>query len=635
MNSIFRLILSLIFISGTIQLSAQSTNCQEPDPFCTGSGTTFPAVTGGGTAVDGPDYGCLGSVPNPSWFFLKVATPGNLNLQIFSSPSSDIDFITWGPFTSLTGVCPALLTDANIVDCSFSLAAVENIDITGALVGEFYVVLITNFSNQANVINFVGLPGSEGTTDCNILNPTAGNNGPLCEGETLNLLSDVGTDAVYSWTGPNGFSSNDQNPIIPNVTAANSGIYNVTIITANETVNASTVVVINPIPPTPEFTSNSPVCQGTTGLFTITTIPLPGGVYTWVQPTGTISNGQPLSVINFNTINEGAYGLYLTVNGCSSDTVFNNAVMSPPTIPVVTGISHYCFNDSTVLTTTETFTTYLWQNGNTTQSNQVGTGIFTVTITNLQGCTFTSAPFTVTSSSPEVSVEGLGLFCEGSCLVLTAVPEFTSYAWSNGSNVDTTVACGGLLGLTVTDQFGCQDTATVTLVPIPNPTAAFTSNPTDLGLFNEQIQYTDQSTANSGTIVAWEWLLNDSLLSDLQNPVLVFPDTGNTPVTLVVTNSQGCKDTITIVIKIGAEVIMPNVFTPGNDGKNDKLVIQNLNFFKGSQLTIFNRWGNKIYEVNDYKNNWDGENHPSGTYFYVLNIPEKETKKGTLTIIRE
>jgi len=80
---------------------------------------------------------------------------------------------------------------------------------------------------------------------------------------------------------------------------------------------------------------------------------------------------------------------------------------------------------------------------------------------------------------------------------------------------------------------------------------------------------------------------------------------------------------------------MPNVFTPGNDGKNDILVIQNLNFFKGSQLTIFNRWGNKIYEVNDYKNNWDGENHPSGTYFYVLNIPEKETKKGTLTIIRE
>lgn len=635
MNTKLRIVSCLLFLLSINTAFSQSTNCQEPDPFCTGSGSTFPAVADGSEALIGPAYGCLGSQPNPSWFFLKVEDPGTLNLQIFSTPSLDIDFIVWGPFANLTGVCPAQLTAGNIVDCSFSGFSVEDITITDAQTGQFYMVLITNYSQQPNVINFVALPGSVGTTDCNILNPTAGNNGPLCDGETLNLLSDVGTDAIYSWVGPNGFSSNDQNPIIPNANPSFSGTYTVTITTADEVVVASTVVVVNPIPDAPTFTSNSPVCPGTQGLFTLTSIPIPGGVYTWIQPNGTTSNGQSLTVNGFSPANEGAYGLYVTLNGCTSDTVFNNVVMSPPTIPVITGVSHYCFNDSTVLSTTETFTTYLWQNGNTTQSNQVGAGTFTVTITNLQGCSFTSEPFTVTTSSPEVSIEGLGLFCEGSCLVLNAVPEFATYAWTNGSDADTTVACGGPLGLTVTDQFGCQDTATVTLVPLPNPTAAFTSNPTDLALFNQPIQYTDQSTANSGTIVAWEWLLNDSLLSDLQNPVLAFPDTGNTPVTLIVTNSQGCKDTITIVIKIGAEVFMPNIFTPGNDGKNDKLVIQNINFFKGNQLYIFNRWGNKIYEAIDYKNNWDGENTPSGTYFYVLNIPEKETLKGTLTIIRE
>ena len=629
------LLASCSLLISSFSAFSQSSNCQEPEPFCAGSGFTFPAVTGGDAAVDGPEYGCLRSQPNPSWFFLRVATPGNLNLQIFSTPSLDIDFVAWGPFTSLTGVCPALLTTANIIDCSFLPATAENIDITDALVGEFYVVLITNFSNQPNVINFVGLPGSEGNTDCNILNPTAGNNGPLCVGQTLNLLSDVGTDAIYSWTGPNGFSSNDQYPIIPNATILNSGTYNVTIVTADETVNDSTVVVINPIPPTPEFTSNSPVCPGTSALLTLTSQPIGGGIYTWTRPSGTTSTGQSLTVPNFSNANVGNYNLTVTVNGCISVAATNLVEINPSFTPVISGNSHYCFNDSTALIVNPQFASYQWSNGINTQTTTAGAGTITVIGTSLEGCTFTSAPFTVTSSSPEVSVEGLGLFCEGSCLVLTAVPEFTSYAWSNGSNVDTTVACGGLLGLTVTDQFGCQDTATVTLVPIPNPTAAFSSNPTDLGLINKQIQYTDQSTANSGTLVAWEWLLNDSFLSDLQNPLLVFPDTGNTPVTLVVTNSQGCKDTITIVIKIGADVKMPNVFTPGNDGKNDKLVIQNLNFFKGSQLTIFNRWGNKIYEVNDYKNNWDGENHPSGTYFYVLNIPEKETKKGTLTIIRE
>jgi len=84
-------------------------------------------------------------------------------------------------------------------------------------------------------------------------------------------------------------------------------------------------------------------------------------------------------------------------------------------------------------------------------------------------------------------------------------------------------------------------------------------------------------------------------------------------------------------------LIIPNIFTPNNDGKNDKFVIKNNENWK-IQLTIFNRWGNKVYENTNYINDWDGSNLPSGVYFYFLvaDTPNKPTFKqhGSLEILR-
>lgn len=81
----------------------------------------------------------------------------------------------------------------------------------------------------------------------------------------------------------------------------------------------------------------------------------------------------------------------------------------------------------------------------------------------------------------------------------------------------------------------------------------------------------------------------------------------------------------------------PNVFTPNDDGENDVLMFNLLEIFDGSQLQVFNRWGNKVYESNDYQNDWNGDDLPAGTYFYILNINDDrhEPQKGTFTIIRE
>src|SRR5262249_13937407 len=75
--------------------------------------------------------------------------------------------------------------------------------------------------------------------------PTASNNGPLCAGGTLQLSASAAGAGTYSWTGPNGFSSNLQNPTIPGVSAVNAGIYTVTVNGCASGGSASTNVGVN------------------------------------------------------------------------------------------------------------------------------------------------------------------------------------------------------------------------------------------------------------------------------------------------------------------------------------------------------------------------------------------------------
>jgi T5SS/PEP-CTERM-associated repeat protein len=69
--------------------------------------------------------------------------------------------------------------------------------------------------------------------------PTAGNNGPIIEGNTLNLTASTIASVTYSWTGPNGFTSTNQNPSISNATSAVSGVYLVTVIDSNGCTSAA------------------------------------------------------------------------------------------------------------------------------------------------------------------------------------------------------------------------------------------------------------------------------------------------------------------------------------------------------------------------------------------------------------
>jgi hypothetical protein len=113
--------------------------------------------------------------------------------------------------------------------------------------------------------------------------PTAGNNGPLCVGATLNLTASTVSGATYSWTGPSGFASTLQNPTVTNVGLANAGVYTVvSIINTCPSQPATTTVVVNPIPPAPGVSSNSPVCETETiNLFASGEV---GASYNWTGP---------------------------------------------------------------------------------------------------------------------------------------------------------------------------------------------------------------------------------------------------------------------------------------------------------------------------------------------------------------
>lgn len=146
---------------------AQGGNCATADPFCTASvGYTFPASTST-TAEVGPNYGCLGSQPNPAWYYFNISMAGDIVIDLTNSASVDIDFAAWGPFATQAAMCAG--TSASPIDCSYSTAAVEQVNIIGATVGQWYMLVITNFSGVATDITAGVGAGTTGATNCAIL----------------------------------------------------------------------------------------------------------------------------------------------------------------------------------------------------------------------------------------------------------------------------------------------------------------------------------------------------------------------------------------------------------------------------------------------------------------------------------
>lgn len=170
MKKNFTLILfvALIFISNKNFSQTINDSCHVSLPFCTGYTFNYPAGVNSGTAEAGPDYTCLYTQPNPAWYYMQVAQSGIIDIEMHSAPGQyDIDFVCFGPFADPVTPCSANLTAANTIDCSYSSSYQEFCNIPNAQPGEYYILLITNYSNQVcNIIFSQTNTGQTGAGAC-------------------------------------------------------------------------------------------------------------------------------------------------------------------------------------------------------------------------------------------------------------------------------------------------------------------------------------------------------------------------------------------------------------------------------------------------------------------------------------
>lgn len=278
-------------------------HCVDSDPFCTSDLIQFQAATTSQTADDLEgtyfDDGCIGSSYNPSWYHMRINTPGQFIIHMEgrdpdTGEERDIDFCMWGPFDDPTAPCVSQLTTDKIIDCNYSAHFSEDIYLGfrenehehqadhGTVnyhipeTGEYYIAMICNFSRQPCVITFTKTEGSgPGTTDCGILPGIATNDGPYCVGETIQLSVTTQAGATYSWSGPNGFISSEQNPSIPDCTFEMGGTYTCVTAVDGQTTSGSTEVVVF-AEPIADFSFNN-VCEGNVTQLTSTAVTEPAG----------------------------------------------------------------------------------------------------------------------------------------------------------------------------------------------------------------------------------------------------------------------------------------------------------------------------------------------------------------------
>ena len=173
-------------------------HCVNSLPFCTSETITFEAANTSNQANEpGMDDGCIGMSYNPSFYHMRIHTGGPFVIHMEghdpnTGADRDIDFCMWGPYTEqevVSGTACSNLTGDKIMDCCYSTSYSENcylgyaegqhqhntshgsINYHMPEVGEYYILMITNYSQQPCVINFTKTEG-EGETDCEIVTPT-------------------------------------------------------------------------------------------------------------------------------------------------------------------------------------------------------------------------------------------------------------------------------------------------------------------------------------------------------------------------------------------------------------------------------------------------------------------------------
>ena len=541
---------------------------------------------------------------------------------------------------------------------------------------------ITNatFTNEGKYYISATVAGCTGPADsanviinANPIPPGLSSNSPVCTENSLRLTAATVRGANYSWTGPNGFSSSSQNPIIPDAKLRNSGTYKVSITAAGcpSTTSSSVDVIVNQTPNAPTATNNSPVCEGSTLNLYASTVG--GAIYNWTGPNNFVSTSQNPSISNTIT-GSATYFVTATVKGCTSAPGNTIAVIKQLATANAGNSQIVCANNSLVSiagTVKGGTTTGIWSTNGTGTFSPANTNLtaiytpansdkekgsvsLTLTSTNNGACpasvssmavTITKAPTANAGPDQSVCANKADVILKGQ--VTTA----TGGAWSTSgkgtfspfnTNLNATyipdardIVKGTVtLTLTTTGNGNCQkssDEMLVTITPAPVVKAG-----ADRYILEASSILLEPYT--SGTNLKYLWTPNQYLNNNTtKNPLVTGVE--DLLYTLKVTDINGCVNEDQVMVKVLKPFKIPNTFTPNNDGINDQWLIPFLSTYPGNHVQVFNRYGQLVFESSGYAIPWDGtmngKSLPFGTYYYIIEAGNgRKPLTGYVTIVK-
>jgi gliding motility-associated-like protein len=303
---------------------------------------------------------------------------------------------------------------------------------------------------------------------------------------------------------------------------------------------------------------------------------------------------------------------------------------------------------------------FSWIPSGSSQTLNVNTtGIYFVTVDggNYTRCQDTGSIYVRILDKPEVNLGPDICSAQDTAIILDAGYPGYQYLWNNGSTNQTLNVTGsGQYSVTVSELFGhgCDDRDTINISINPIPSLFITATDVDgKDISSANIEICSHKTVNLTVKDGSGYLDNPNYVYTYywtptkeytRNISLTCLPEGANNIRAYVT---GCSviDTVQLITTKLCSLELPNVFTPNGDLINDFFEIKGIEDFPNSTVQVFNRWGKKIFESENYNNSdnaWTGEKSADGVYYYVLtvNYGEKNTCleaknfNGTVTIIR-
>jgi gliding motility-associated-like protein len=409
--------------------------------------------------------------------------------------------------------------------------AVATVSSTGVVTGITTGTTTISYTvtNSVGCIGVVSATINVNTLPTAVITPSGSTT--LCDGGSVTLTASTGSS--YLWS--NGLQTQS-------ITVGNAGNYSVIVTNAAgcSTTSAPVAVIVNALP-SATISANGPTtfCQG--GSVTLTASS--GTSYAW-------SNGATTSSITVNT--SGNYSVTITnANGCSATSA--SVAVTVNTLPIanITSLNGNTFcQGGSVTLVSSAGSSYAWSDGLTTQSINVTTSAnLTVTVTNANGCSATSAPFGVTMNAAPVATitaNGPTTFCQGGQVTLTA-PAAAAYQWNSGETTQSIVVnVDGPSTVTITNANGCSATSAITnitVLPIPTVAATAGSNQLCVG-----------STINlTNATIGGVWTSTNTTVATVSaTGEITALSAGTSTINYAVTNASGCTTTSSMTLNVNA-----------------------------------------------------------------------------------